>query len=149
MKSGMKSETKSPSLGKNWRRARESGPLYTAISCGALLANGGLVDSFYHLISLQGELRAYKEFAKPVEISAADSGKIYAYGTGTLRVAAFANGLEQEEDLQDVYYAPRVHAQLLSPGKLESQGWDIRLCEGGMELPESGWGSVCPSRKGE
>jgi hypothetical protein len=69
-----------------------------------------------------------------VEISATDNGKIYAYGTGSWRVASFANGLEWEEDLQDVYYAPGVHARLVSLGKLESQGWDIRLRDGGMEL---------------
>jgi hypothetical protein len=64
-----------------------------------------------------GELRAYKKFAKPIEISTADSGKIYAYGTDTLRVAALSNGLEQEENLQDVYCAPGVHARRLSLGK--------------------------------
>jgi hypothetical protein len=69
-----------------------------------------------------------------VEILAADSRTIYAYGTGSLRVAPFANGLEREKDLQDVYYAPGVHARLVSLGKLESQGWDIRLRDGGMEL---------------
>jgi transposase InsO family protein len=118
-----------------------SGTLYTAMSGDALLANGELTDRFYvdsgasdHLIPSKGDLRAYKEFAKPVEISAANNGKIYAYGTGTLRVAAPANGLEQEQDLEDVYYAPGIHARLVSLGKLEGQGWDIRLREGGMEL---------------
>jgi hypothetical protein len=66
------------------------------------------------------------------ERSAASSGKSDAYGTGTLRVATLVNRLEQEKDLQGVYYAPRIYARLLSVGKLESQGCDIRLCEGGM-----------------
>jgi hypothetical protein len=76
-----------------------SGTLYTAMSGDALLAKGGLTDKFYvdsgasdHLIPSRGGLRAYKEFATPVEISAANNGKIYAYGSGTLRVAATANG---------------------------------------------------------
>jgi hypothetical protein len=73
-----------------------------------------------------------------VEILTADSGKIYAYGTRSLHVASFANGLEWEEDLQDVYYAPEVHVRLVSLGKLESQGWGIRLCDGGMELQNQG-----------
>ena len=36
-------------------------------------------------------------------------------------------------DLQDVYYAPGVHVRLVSRGKLEGQGWDVCLCDGGME----------------
>ena len=49
-------------------------------------------------------------------------------------MATSANGLERESDLQDVYYAPGAHAQLVSLGKLEGQGWDVHLCEGGVEL---------------
>ena len=45
-----------------------------------------------------------------------------------------ANGLERVADLRDVYYAPGVHVRLVSLGKLEGQGWDIRLCDGRMEL---------------
>jgi len=37
------------------------------------------------------------------------------------------NGQEREVDLEALYYAPRVHVWLLSMGKLEDQGWDIRL----------------------
>ena len=33
-------------------------------------------------------------------------------------------------DLRDVYYAPGVHVWLVSLGKLEGQGWDVRLCDG-------------------
>ena len=70
------------------------------------------------------------EFAGPGEISADESGEIYVYGTGTLCVEAFANGLE------DVYYAPGDHERLLSFGKLECQGRDIRPCEGGMGMQD-------------
>jgi hypothetical protein len=59
-----------------------------------------------HLILSRG-LCPYKEFATPVEISAANNGKIGAYGSGTLRVAATVNGAEREQDLEGVYYAPR------------------------------------------
>ena len=52
---------------------------------------------------VQGELRAYGEFASLMGIPAADSGEMYAYGTSTLNVAAFANGLD------DIYYALGVH----------------------------------------
>jgi transposase InsO family protein len=126
---------------KSTSKKPPSGTLYTAMSYGALLADEELTDTFYidsgasdHLIPSKNDLHAYREFERPVEISAADSGKIYAYGTGSLRVASFANGLEREEDLQDVYYAPEVHARLVSLGELESQGWGIRLRDGGMEL---------------
>ena len=34
-------------------------------------------------------------------------------------------------DLRDVYYA---HMRPVSLGKLEGQRWDVRLCDGGMEL---------------
>ena len=44
------------------------------------------------------------------------------------------NGREQEADLRGVYYAPEVHARLVSLGELEGQGWDVRLCNGRMEL---------------
>ena len=37
-------------------------------------------------------------------------------------------------DLEDVYFALGIHVWLLSLGKLESQGWGIRLRTGGMEL---------------
>ena len=38
------------------------------------------------------------------------------------------------EDLRDVYYAHGVHVRLASLGKLEGQGWDVCLCDDGMEL---------------
>ena len=49
-------------------------------------------------------------------------------------MATSANGLERQSDLKDVYYAPGVHARLVSLGKLEGQGWDVRLCDGRMEV---------------
>ena len=48
-------------------------------------------------------------------------------------MATSANGLERQSALQDVYYAHGAHGHLVSLGKLEGQGWDVRLCEGGME----------------
>ena len=48
-------------------------------------------------------------------------------------MATSVNGLKRQSALQDVYYAPGAHAQLVSLGKLEGQGWDVRLCEGGVE----------------
>ena len=49
-------------------------------------------------------------------------------------MATSANGLEREADLQHVYYALGVHVRFMSLGKPEGQGWDVRLCDGGMEL---------------
>jgi hypothetical protein len=81
-----------------------SGTLYTAVSHNALASTGNLNENSYvdsgasdHLIPSRGDLHAYRKFEKPVEISAANSGKICAYGSGT---ATSANGLEQEVDLQ-------------------------------------------------
>ena len=36
--------------------------------------------------------------------------------------------------MDNVYYSPGVHAQLVLLGKLEGQGWDVHLKKGGMEL---------------
>jgi hypothetical protein len=43
-------------------------------------------------------------------------------------------GLGRKVDLEGVYYAPRVHARLVSLGTLEGQGQDVRLRDGEMEL---------------
>ena len=87
-----------------------------------------------HPIPSRGELHAYRRFEKPVEISAADGGRVYAYGSGTLRVATSTSGLECEVDLQDVYYVPNVHARLVSLGKLEAQEWEVCIRDGRMEI---------------
>ena len=84
-----------------------------------------------HLIPSRDNLHAYQKFAKPVEIPAANGGKIYAYGSGTLCVATLPNSLGREADIQDVYYALEAHARLVS---LEGQEWDVRLCDDTMEL---------------
>jgi len=54
------------------------------MSLAGLVENRGLTKTFYvdsgasdHLIPSRGELRAYKEFASPVEIAAADNGKVW------------------------------------------------------------------------
>jgi len=80
---------------------------------------------------------------------AANSGKIFAYGPGTLRVATSANSLGREADIQNVYYAPEVHARLVSLGKLEGQGWDVRLRDGTIELRDRDWEHVCRYCEGE
>jgi hypothetical protein len=143
-KSGEKSDDKSKSSKgtEDTNKAKPaSGTLYQAVTLGAQASSGDSDGTFYvdsgasdHLIPSRGDLHAYRKFDKPVEISAANGGRIFAYGSGTLRVATTANGLEQEAELQDVYYTPGVHVRLVSLGKLEGQGWDIRLCDGRMEL---------------
>ena len=79
-------------------------------------------------------MQNYVEFIEPLEIVAANSSKIYVYGSGTVCIATSASSIKNKADLEDVYYAPDVHVQLLSLGKLEGQGWDICLKDGGMEL---------------
>ena len=76
------------------------------MSYNALADTGSSAEVFYvdsgasdHLIPSRDNIHAYQEFAKPVEISAANGGKIYAYGSGTLRVATSANSLGREADI--------------------------------------------------
>ena len=64
-----------------------------------------------HLVTLKGNLHAYREFEQPVEVAATNIGKIYTYGTGYLQVAMSAHGIELEVDLEDVKYVPRVHVR--------------------------------------
>jgi len=118
-----------------------TGTLFTAM--GLSLVATDSTDTFYidsgasdHLIPTRSDMLTYQEFSKPKEISTANGGSIYAYGSGTLRVASSANGREREAELRDVYYAPGVHARLVSLGKLQQQGWEIRLLDGGMELTD-------------
>ena len=106
-----------------------------------VLAGDSLKDFFYidpgasaHLVPSQSGLRSYVEFSSPLEIPAANNGKILTYGSGTARVSASVDGVEREADLEEVFYVPDVHVRLLSLGKLESQGWGIPLKDGGMEL---------------
>jgi len=118
-----------------------SGTLYTAMAHAGLRADDGLTARYYvdsgaseHITPTRVYLRSYREFEKPVEISVANDRQILAYGSGCLRVATLVNGWEREVNLEDVYYAPRIHVRLLSMGKLDDQGWDICLRKGGMEL---------------
>ena len=67
-----------------------SGTPYTPVSRNALVSTEEPLDTFYidsgasdHLIPSRGDLHAYKKSAKPVDISAAECGKFYAYGPGT------------------------------------------------------------------
>ena len=55
----------------------------------------------------------------------ANNRKTLAYGSGTDN---------RKADLEEVFYIPDVHVRLLSLGKLESQGWGIRLKDSRMEL---------------
>ena len=112
-----------------------SGTLYTTVST----SETELTNTYYvylgasqHLIPTQADLHAYWEFSKPVEIAVASGGVVYAYGSGTLRVSSSAKGLVAV--LQDVYYAPGIHARLVSFGKLLHQGWTVRCLKTNMEL---------------
>ena len=50
-------------------------------------------------------------------------------------MATSANDLERVADLRDVYYAPGVHARLVSLGELEGQGPVRQRREGKQRLP--------------
>jgi hypothetical protein len=118
-----------------------SGALFMVIDNSFMATSKSLSESFYvdlgasaHIIPSRGGLWSYVEFVTTLEIAAANSGKIYTYGSGTVCVATLASGIKCKADLEDVYYAPDMHVQLLSLGKLKGQGWDICLKDGGMEL---------------
>ena len=71
---------------------------HTAVAHTTVPAKEGLTDSFYidlgasdHFVPSKGDLRADRVFEQLVEIAVANSGKIYAYGTGYLRVATPAS----------------------------------------------------------
>ena len=119
----------------------QAGTLYPTVSKTTLLANTKLTNFYYidsgasdHLIPSKGELRTYKEFAHPIVIGTANDGKIQAYGTGMLQIVSSVNGLEWQGTLEDMYYTPGVHSRLISLGKLQKQGWDIRIREDRMVL---------------
>ena len=69
-----------------------------------------------------------------MEIAAADGGKIYAHGSGILRVTTTVNGLGRQADLEGMCYAPGIRARLVSIGRLTKQGWDVRISNDAMEL---------------
>lgn len=63
----------------------------------------------YRLIPSQVALHTYQKFVKPFMTSAADSGMVYAYNSGTLQAALFVSGQECKADLQEVYYIPETY----------------------------------------
>jgi hypothetical protein len=56
--------------------------------------------------------------------------------------------LEREQDLEDVYYAPGIHARLVSLGKLEGQGWDMSAYEMAEWSCGIGTGTCLPTSRG-
>ena len=62
----------------------------------------------------------------------ANNRKTLAYGSGMVQVSASVD--DRKADLEEVFYIPDVHVRLLLLGKLESQGWGIRLKDSRMEL---------------
>ena len=64
--------------------------LYRAVARTTVPTKEGLTGCFYddsgasdNHIPWKGDLYAYREFEQPVEVATANSGKIYAYGTGS------------------------------------------------------------------
>ena len=67
-------------------------------------------------------------------VHTAANGENTDEGIHGLQVTSSVNGMEQQGTLEDVYYTPGIHVQLVSLGKLESQGWDIHLWKDWMVL---------------
>lgn len=118
-----------------------SNMVFTVIINTSVLATNSLTNSFYidygasaHLVPTMCSLRNYVKFASPLEIAAVNNGKIHAYGSGTAWVTMLINGIKCKVNLEDAYYVPGVHVQLLSLGKLKSQEWVVCLKDRGMEL---------------
>src|SRR5258706_6117962 len=99
--------------------------MFTAIVNSSVLTTDTLTDTFYidsgasaHLVPTKCGLRNYVEFDSPVEIAAANNGKILAYGSGTARMAVSVAGVERAANLEDVDYVPDVQFSVLWMGKL-------------------------------
>ena len=117
--------------------AKKSGSLYTAMAHAAMAKHSTTyyIDSGAsdHLILMKDRLCGYRNFIEPIEIAAADSGKVYTYSSGVLHVMT---GQSRQAMLEDVYYTLKIHVWLLSLGKLDSQGWDIGFKQGSIELKD-------------
>ena len=112
-----------------------SGSMYTAVrNLKDKSTNTYYIDSgaSQHLIPTRVDLQTYQEFLKPAEIAAANGRVIYAYGSGMLRASLSATGLVMA--LWDVYYAPGIHARLISFSRLLQQGWTVCCSKTEMEL---------------
>ena len=84
------------------------------------------------LVASKGNLRAYQEFETPVERVAADSGEIYAYGTGSLRMEILVKDLEREQTLKTFTTHPGFMCDLCLSGYCKH-----RPADGRVELPGS------------
>ncbi len=87
-----------------------------------------------HFIEEIRALHSYTPFKVPWSITMAKSGTIQAFGSGTFKFATYVNGKEMNSELQNVYYVPNIHHQLISIGKLFTQGWEPHLSNNGFAL---------------
>jgi hypothetical protein len=101
-------------------------------SHSALLATRDSTERFYVDSGASDHLILHETNSAPIENLR--SASRYQQPTVARTGATSANGLGRKVDLQDVYYAPGVHTRLVSLGKLDGQGWDVRLRDGGVEL---------------
>jgi hypothetical protein len=87
----------------------------TAVSHNALTSDDDAIAVFYvdsgasYHIPTHGDLHNGEKFADPAEITAAIGEKLYAYSSGTLRVARSASDQKHEAEIWDINYAPEVH----------------------------------------
>jgi hypothetical protein len=107
----------------------------------ALLASSDFSGAYFidygasdHLTPDWHLLHSYVKFKRPYIITAANAGKIYAEGSGALHLKGSAG---EVMEITEVLYAPAMSAHLLSLGKLQDQGWNIRLGKNGMTVYDS------------
>ena len=80
-----------------------------------------------HYVNDADSLCDYVTFNVAWEIKTAEAGCLSALGSGTLKFTAVINGNQMAGELKDVCYIPGIDTQLISLGKLFSQGWEPRL----------------------
>src|SRR5258706_14293527 len=90
-----------------------------------------------HFIEEIGALHSYTPFEVPRSITTAEGGTIQAFGSGTLKFATYINGKETNGELQNVYYVPNIHHQVIPVGMLFLQGCEPHLSRNGLALYET------------
>jgi transposase InsO family protein len=87
-----------------------------------------------HYIPERDELINYKPFPMPISITVANSERVEAFGSGTLRAGSRYNDQDVFIELRDVYWVPNLHTRLLSIGKLADAGYEVTFTRNGCRL---------------
>jgi hypothetical protein len=118
----------------------QSKQMYTRVGKWSMHACGGgawySIDAgaYSHLIEEVDALHDYIPFKVPRMITTAENSTIQAFGLWTLKFAMHFNGKEAKGELQNTYYIPELHHQLISVRKPFSHGWEPQLSRNGFAV---------------